>query len=362
MERKDPQLILDQMNTLDELYSVEIPQIIMNSTNDIDKSILKGIRTVYAIGDGDSLYAASAVEYLFRDITSVSYFAVPAFEFLSYVLPFLVKDKPSTIMVIGISASGSSSFVIKAIEEIKSTYPDIVTVSVSGNENGTLNKVAQYKESVQIKELGRTPGIRTYVASIAGLLSLAFSLQEASLEKQSIYSRNSISSYSKKVATGIKHTIKTVHEAMSNLLPQYSGYYLACLGSGPSFSTAAFSAAKIVESSGIFAYGQDIEEYNHVEGFAYPLNSLIIVFAFPGSSFKRAATLIDSASNLGHKIIVVTTPEAAPSFSNFPVITLHEITNDVYDDLLTPLTAYIPMTLFGYYLAKQEKRMMFLTT
>jgi glutamine---fructose-6-phosphate transaminase (isomerizing) len=41
-------------------------------------------------------------------------------------------------------------------------------------------------------------------------------------------------------------------------------------GSGPSYGTVLFSAAKMIEAAGVFAMGQDLEEWRHVEGLAYP--------------------------------------------------------------------------------------------
>ena len=59
------------------------------------------------------------------------------------------------------------------------------------------------------------------------------------------------------------------------------------VGSGPSYGTALFSAAKIIEASGVFAVGQDLEEWSHVERYAYPDDMPIFVIAPPGRSHRR---------------------------------------------------------------------------
>jgi glucosamine--fructose-6-phosphate aminotransferase (isomerizing) len=45
---------------------------------------------------------------------------------------------------------------------------------------------------------------------------------------------------------------------------------LVMTGSGPSYGSALFAAAKMTETAGVFAAGQDLEEWCHVERFAYP--------------------------------------------------------------------------------------------
>jgi glucosamine--fructose-6-phosphate aminotransferase (isomerizing) len=81
---------------------------------------------------------------------------------------------------------------------------------------------------------------------------------------------------------------------------------LVMAGSGPSYGTALFSAAKIVEAAGIFAIGQDLEEWWHVERFAYPIDMPVFVIAPPGRSYWRAGDLAATARALGRRVIAVT--------------------------------------------------------
>jgi len=63
---------------------------------------------------------------------------------------------------------------------------------------------------------------------------------------------------------------------------------MVMVGSGPSYGTALFSAAKMIEAAGIFVLGQDVEEWWHVERFAYPIAMPVFVIAPPGRSYWRA--------------------------------------------------------------------------
>ncbi len=81
---------------------------------------------------------------------------------------------------------------------------------------------------------------------------------------------------------------------------------LVMVGSGPSYGTALFSAAKVVEAAGILAIGQDLEEWWHIERFAYPVDMPVFVIAPPGRSYWRAGDLAATAHALGRRVIAVT--------------------------------------------------------
>ena len=81
---------------------------------------------------------------------------------------------------------------------------------------------------------------------------------------------------------------------------------LVMVVSGPSYGTALFSAAKVVEAAGIFALGQDLEEWWHVERVAYPVDMPVFVIAPPGRSHWRAGDLAATARALGRRVIAVT--------------------------------------------------------
>jgi glucosamine--fructose-6-phosphate aminotransferase (isomerizing) len=81
---------------------------------------------------------------------------------------------------------------------------------------------------------------------------------------------------------------------------------LVMAGSGPSYGTALFAAAKMTETAGVFAAGQDLEEWCHVETFAYPGSMPVFVIAPPGRSRHRAAALAAAARQQGRQVIAVT--------------------------------------------------------
>jgi glucosamine--fructose-6-phosphate aminotransferase (isomerizing) len=357
MEQREPEMILGQLKTYGALHAKELPTILLNPKLDEGSLNLKRINTVYAIGDGDSLYAAQAVSYGFKTIAKVNYIPLPAFEFLYYVLPYLGSKPGASVLLIGISASGGSLMVIKAIQECRLTYPGIKTIGIYGKEDSLLAKEAEYLESVQLEELGRTPGIRTYAASLAGLFSIACSIGEAKNIK-SDPDRNGIARFVKDTGPSVEKTIEAANIKGADLANLADGPFISCIGTGPDQGSASFSGAKIVEASGVYAVGQDLEEWNHVESFAYPLDTAMIVFANPGPAFKRAASLIHAGKALGHRMIVVN-PEEIHDFDTVADAVIPVF--GPYHPLLSPFTHYLPGTVLAYYLAKKLNRAMFMS-
>jgi glucosamine--fructose-6-phosphate aminotransferase (isomerizing) len=357
MDRKEPELILDQLKTHATLHSRELPNLIQNPSLDIKKSYLKSINTVYAIGDGDSLCAAQAAAYGFKKISGINFVPVPALDFLLYILPFLEKRQMSGILLAGISASGGSSVVIKAIRECRGRYPAIKTISISGKKDSPLEKEAEYAEPVQMEELGRSPGIRTYAASLAGLFSIACSIGESKGLVTDI-TRNTIAQFLKNGGDGAAKTIEQTLDKGKELAELADGPFIFCIGTGPDQGTASFSGAKIVEASGVYAAGQDLEEWNHLESFSYPLDTAMIVFANPGAAFKKAAVIIKSGKALGHRVIAVN-PDTVHDFDGTADAVIPVF--GPYNPFLAPFTQYLPGTVLAYCLARKHGRAMFMS-
>jgi glucosamine--fructose-6-phosphate aminotransferase (isomerizing) len=357
MDRREPELIMDQMKTYRDLHGRELPELIRSRGFDTKKINLEKIALVYAIGDGDSLFAAQAAAYGFQEAGGVTCFPLPALEFLHYVLPGLGKKDPARILVVGISASGGSTVVIKALQEIRRLYPAIKTFAVCGKDGAALASAAEYTKSVQLEELGRTPGIRTYGASLAGLFSLACSIGEAK-KRNSRLSREEIASFLEAGSIGVEKTIESIIPGGEKLAALAEGPFISCIGCGPDQGTASFSGAKIVEASGVYAAGQDPEEWNHVESFAYPLDSAMMVFANPGPALKRSVSLIHTGKAMGHRLLVIC-PGELREFEN-PVDQVIPVFGP-YSPWLAVFTQYIPGTILAYYLAKRLNRAMFMS-
>jgi glucosamine--fructose-6-phosphate aminotransferase (isomerizing) len=130
------------------------------------------------------------------------------------------------------------------------------------------------------------------------------------------------------------------------------------VGSGPSYGSAIFSAAKTVEAAAVFSIGQDLEEWWHVERFILPANMPTFIIAPPGRSYWRAVELAKSAKQLGRRIAAVVQDDdkdIAPLADYvFPVV------GQVREEF-SPLVYHVAGDLFASYLTEQLGRKLFQT-
>jgi glutamine---fructose-6-phosphate transaminase (isomerizing) len=260
--------------------------------------------TVYLTGDGDSYHAACAAEMAFESIAGVACEPLSALRFLEYGAPWLRPAGSLRPLVIAVSASGGTQRVAQAIASAR--QHGALTVAVTGAAGGAVTWAADRAVVIGLPHLGRSPGIRTYQASLLGLLLAAIRLGEARGQYPELQARGlrgelvTLADAVDATAAGIKDRCREVASVTAG------SPVLVMTGSGPSYGTALFSAAKMTEAAGVFAAGQDLEEWFHVESHAYPDDMPVFVIAPPGRSHWRAAGLAAAARQRGRQVIAVT--------------------------------------------------------
>lgn len=267
----------------------------------------RSVGKVYLTGDGDSYHASCAAEMAFEAIADVSCEPMSAQRFVDYgAAPqgLLHHAASQQTLVIATSASGGTKRVVQAIERAKEH--GALTIALTGTPKSPVTQVADRSIVVELPQKERSPGIRTYQASLLGMLLVALQLGEI----QSKYSQaeadvlrqelTALADVVNATTNAIKGRCREVAEMIANTPT------MVMAGSGPSYGTALYSAAKMIEAAGIFAMGQDLEEWWHVERFAYPVDMPVFVIAPPGRSHWRAGDLAATARGLGRRVIAVT--------------------------------------------------------
>ena len=259
---------------------------------------------VYLTGDGDSYHAACAAAMAFETIAGRgSCEPLSALRFFGYCAPWLRPEAAGRPLVIAVSASGATQRVAQAIEAAK--QHGALTIAITGAAGGAVTQAADRALVIELDRPERSPGIRTYQASLLGLLLTAIHLGHARgdySQQQARALRDELSALAGAVAATatIKDQCRDV-AGMAACSP-----VLVMTGSGPSYGTALFAAAKMTETAGVFAAGQDLEEWCHVERFAYPDAMPVFVIAPPGRSRQDAATVAATAQRQGRQVIAVT--------------------------------------------------------
>ena len=261
------------------------------------------VKNVYLTGDGDSYHASCALEMAFETIADVGCRPMSAQRFVDYGAQWMRRQS----LVLAISASGGTQRVVQAIERAKEH--GALSVAVTGTPDSPVARAADRAIVVELPQKERSPGIRTYQASLLGLLLVAIQLGEMQ-GRQSQSGAGALRQELVALADVVDATIAAVKEPCQEMAETVAAAStLVMLGSGPSYGTALFSAAKLIEAAGVLALGQDLEEWWHVERFAYPVDMPVFVIAPPGRSHWRAVEVAATARGLGRRVIAVAHPD-----------------------------------------------------
>jgi glucosamine--fructose-6-phosphate aminotransferase (isomerizing) len=290
----------------------DLPKLINDNTivfsQSVEKALteipLKSIKFVYIIGNGDSYHASLGSEYAFECIAGITANAITSQKFLDYKISNLPENLRQSTLIIGISASGGTKRVVQSLTAAKEL--GFTTLALTGRPDSAVTKLADTSVVLELPAFPISPGIRSYVATLMGLYLIAVKIGQRNgnySEKKTSLLIEELKNTSIIVEKTIELTEKVAKRAADNFVNHSS---LMFLGSGPSFGTAIFSAAKVIEACGVFSMGQDLEEWSHVEFFAYPSDMPTFIVAPPGKSFWRALEIAEMVKNYGHKLVVIT--------------------------------------------------------
>ncbi len=333
----EPQVMVNELESLPELIETQLPifrQNIEKSLNGID---VQSLRKIYLVGSGDSYHAALASELLFEHLTGIDCEAVNGLRFLEYSSKYI----PSHSIVIGISASGRST---RVVDSVIASKEKCLTMAITGDPESSLAQNAHHLLNVSIPFMGRSPGIRTYIANLLGLILTGFHLGngkvDTNIERPSEYEHR-LSMLPGQISAAITYARPMAKKYAQNIKDAPA---IIFLGSGPSFGTAMFSAAKVCEACGVLSFGQDLEEFAHVENLCYPDNLPVCVIAPRGTSHWRAVEISKLALALGKRVVVVA-ENGDDDFSGFTGEVI-----PVPDDVCEEYSPFL-YEIFGTYLA-----------
>ena len=263
----------------------------------------RAVKKVYLTGDGDSYHASCAAEMAFEAIADVDCEPLSAQRFLDYGAAWMRPAAPHQTVVIATSASGGTERVVQAIERAKKN--GALIVALTGTLNSAVTQAADRTITVELPQRERSPGIRTYQASLVGMLLAAIQLGEL----QGKYAQEEAERLRRELvnlADAVDATTNAIQAGCREVADMIAASpVVVMLGSGPNYGTALYGAAKLIEAAGVFAMGQDLEEWWHVERFAYPVDMPVFVIAPPGRSHWRAESVAATARGLGRRVIVV---------------------------------------------------------
>jgi glucosamine--fructose-6-phosphate aminotransferase (isomerizing) len=302
-------------------------------------------QAVYTGGCGDSFYAGLACEMAFLRFCKLPVKALPAMQFSRYEVEHLVTPA----VFFGISNSGNVARTVEAVRMARGAGVD--TVAVTGNEAGNVVREADAVLALPIPAMGRSPGIRSYTTQLLMLFLCALRLGEI----RQVLSFAEVEHWRQRlrgVAACMEATIQANNTTVKALVEQLGDEEdWVFVGSGPNYATALFCAAKLVESCGVHAWAQELEEWGHIQFFNRREGTPTCLLMPPGRCVDRALELLPYMKNIGRYTVAVAHHEQA--FPPAQVDTLFAIPQSV-DEVFSPLVYRLIGELLAYYLAEHK--------
>jgi glucosamine--fructose-6-phosphate aminotransferase (isomerizing) len=307
-------------------------------------------QALYMAGCGDSFYAGLACEMAFARFCGLPVKALPAMQFSRYEIDNVVHPA----VLFGISNSGAVSRSVEAVAIANNAGLD--TIAVTGNSTSPITHEAAAALALPIPPMGRSPGIRSYTVQLLTLLLSAIWLgemrrvlapDEAAMWRQRL----------REVARCMEATIQA-NEALTRELAErlHNEPDWVFIGAGPSYATAMFCAAKLVESCGVHAWAQELEEWGHIQFFNRRASTPTCLIVPPGRSVDRALELLPYIKGIGRQTLVVTYG-GQPLLSTQADVVL-PVPQPV-DEVFSPLVYCLAGELLAYYLAECHNALFF---
>lgn len=358
MDVMEADVMIKQADDLGNVARTEVSAIDHAVRAALTSLEIQSLHKVYIMGDGDSFHGSLSSELAFESFTGLPCEPMSAMRFREYGADFMFTNFPNDTLVVGISASGGTQRVEEALKRAAAASDKAITVALTGNPESRVAKAASRVISAKLPFIGPSPGIRTYQGTLMGLALIAIRIGEVRGRYHN-HEANAIRAEMAALGDVLDATLEANREVTEAAAKALAGFPTQVwLGSGPSFGTAMFSAAKVVEAAGQFAIGQDLEEWAHVERFIYPDEMPTFIIAPPGRSYGRAADLARQAKGLGRKIIAVvdSNDEEIASISDF----VFPIVGSVREEF-APMVYHLPANLFASHLATALGRKLFQT-
>jgi len=265
-------------------------EVLAGWTSEIDELILCGC--------GDSHHAALGLEMALAWWTGKRVRAMPAMTAARYLVPGLGSSSARSL-VIGISASGEVARTREAVEI--GVAVGARTLAITGAVDNSLAQTAEASLTLATPPVPPGPGLLSYLASILMGLAVAATLASAS-------HRQELERCIEDTPTILKDWCEEQMEAGKQFAEDTADSIVVYLGSGPGYGSALFAAAKLIEAAGIQTWGQDVEEWTHLEYFCEPADMPTWLLSSGGRSTSREQEVLEAARAIGRRVIVSSWP------------------------------------------------------
>lgn len=287
---------------------------------------------IYLTGCGDSHYAGLAARLAFERWSGIPTQAVESLELSRYELELA----PAGSWAICVSNSGKVVRTVEAAAEARRRR--LRAIAVTFDAESPLAAAAEATLAYRYADPGFGPGTISYVASLAALYTLA--VRAAELAQRPVEPDFQ--------ADAVDATLGACGAAAERLaLDLPDGAKVDFVGGGPSFGTAFFGRAKMIEAAHGPGGAHELEEWAHEEFFCTAPGVTTVVVAPPGSAHDRAVEQLTAAREIGATAVAVCPPDSPAAAAADVVL---PVAGDPPEEL-SPISYCVPLELLAYHYA-----------
>ncbi len=338
--------MIAQVESLPELIQTEFEGLDERARTILSHEEWLSVKRVVATGCGDSHMAAVATQWAFERLGGVPTDAATAMRAARYALPEATDRVWRNPLTIGISVSGAVSRTREAVAAGKER--GFLTIAVTGNPEAPLGQTAERILNCRIPDFVHAPGVRSYRISLLALWLMAIRLGEVGgrlTGKEAQQHRDDLRATADRIAETIELNTGPARELAEQMAERK---HFTFVGDGPGYATALFSAAKILEAVGRDAWGQDTEEWAHLQYFSrVEPDAPTFVIADGGRGTTRTAEILPPMQRIGREMVLI-----APDANGLAAQFQHHLPVAAgVSPLFSPMVNAVPGELFAAQLA-----------
>jgi len=260
----------EEVLSLPALIRAQVPVIDERVRAAFNPADLKSLRQVILTGCGDSYYAGLGSRFFFNKLCGLPAQGINAMDTGRYILFDIHPGLAKNTLVMATSVSGRVSRTVEAMR-ISREKGGLCT-AITGNPDGPLAQNAARMIDCTIPSLPNpenepVPGVRSYRMTLIVHFLTAIAIAEAN-GSISRADGDALRARITQTADAIEETLSTGEAEMKDLASALAAEdYFLFVGHGPHRAAAEFSAAKVIEAAGLTAYGQDTEEWAHIQHY-----------------------------------------------------------------------------------------------
>ena len=271
------------------------------------------LRQIILTGAGDSLIAGHSVSAVLRAWTGLAVQSMPAMEVARYLDTTPVHFDARGILLACVSNSGEGARVVEAAQRLRAI--GALTLAITSSPASRLAQAAELVIDTTVPQCPTGGNARGHAAALIVLWLLGIRIAEVRM-RITMEAADTRRALLTRQADPVERSLAACAAMCAEAAERWSGDQRAdLLGSGPCLGSAQFAAAKLIETAGIHASAQDIEEFHHLNYFiGRPGEMPTVVFTAAASAgASRTCELMTTLQQLGRPTLLVTDAAAHAS-------------------------------------------------